>query len=185
MARLTDPVYKRRALELIADALLAAAAFALAFKLRFLDVPGGIPDRYETMLAGSIVFVAIGKTLVLELFGLHQQWWRYFRLPDLWPLIRALGVASAVMVIVFALAQPYDDSLPRSVVIFDFLLSAVFLGGARLARRTLAERPARRALRARRDGRSARVRRASLAPPRKIADSRKSKITTERGRLSS
>ncbi len=150
MARLTDPVYRRRALELIADALLAAAAFALAFNLRFLDAPGGIPDRYETMLAGSIAFVAVGKALVIELFGLHQQWWRYFRLPDLWPLVRALAVASAVMVIVFALAQPYDDSLPRSVVIFDFLLSVIFLGGARLARRTLAERASREARSARR-----------------------------------
>ena len=131
--------------------MLAALAFALAFKLRFLDVPGGIPDRYETMLAGSVAFVALGKALVLELFGLHQQWWRYFRLPDLWPLVRALAVASALMVLVFALAKPYDDSLPRSVVVFDFiLLCALFLGGARLARRSLAERPARRARAARR-----------------------------------
>ena len=42
MPRLTDPVYRRRALEFGADALLAAAAFALAFKLRFLD-DGGDP----------------------------------------------------------------------------------------------------------------------------------------------
>ena len=141
--RVLDPVYRRRALEFAADALLAAAAFALAFKLRFLDVPGGIPERYETMLIGSVAFVAVGKTLVIELLGVHGQWWRYFRLPDLWPLVRALLLASALMVIAFALLQPYDDSLPRSVVVFDLLLSAVFLGGARLARRTLAERPAR------------------------------------------
>jgi FlaA1/EpsC-like NDP-sugar epimerase len=144
MSRLTDPVYRRRALEFGADALLAAAAYALAFKLRFLDAPGGIPDRYETMLAGSVAFVGLGTALVLEVLGLHQQWWRYFRLPDLWPLLRALAVASALLVLVFVLAQPYPDSLPRSVVIFNFLLSAVFLGGARLARRSLAERPARR-----------------------------------------
>jgi FlaA1/EpsC-like NDP-sugar epimerase len=141
---LSDPVYRRRALELAADAVLLAAAFALAFKLRFLDVTGGIPERYEAMLAGSVAFVAIGKALVLELLGQHQQWWRYFRLPDLWPLLRSLAVASALMVIVFALAQPYPDSLPRSVIVFDFLLSAVFLGGARIARRSLAERPSRR-----------------------------------------
>src|SRR5918996_3127867 len=98
MSRLTDPVYRRRVLELVADGLLCAAAFALAFKLRFLDVPGGIPERYETMLAGSIVFVAVGKALVLELLGLHQQWWRYFRLHDLWPLLRGIVVASALMV---------------------------------------------------------------------------------------
>ena len=93
--RLTDPVYRRRALEFAADAVLAALAFALAFPLRFLDDGGMLPERYETMLLGSIVFVAIGKALVFELLGLHQQWWRYFRLPDLWPLCRALAVASA------------------------------------------------------------------------------------------
>ena len=145
MSRLTDPVNRRRALEFGADALLAAAAYALAFKLRFLDAPGGIPGRYETMLAGSVAFVALGTALVLELFGVHQQWWRYFRLPDLWPLVRALAVASALLLLVFTLVQPYDYSLPRSVLIFYFLLSGVFLGGARLARRSLAERPARRA----------------------------------------
>ena len=41
-----------------------AAAFALAFKLRFLDASGGIPDRYWTMLTGSIVFVALGNNEV-------------------------------------------------------------------------------------------------------------------------
>ena len=145
MHRLTDPVYRRRALEFAADALLCAAAFALAFLLRFLDDGGQIPDRYVTMLAGSVAFVALGKSLVLELLGQHHQWWRYFRLPDLWPLFRALAVASALLVLLFVLIKPYPDSLPRSVVIFDFILSCALLGGARLARRTLAERPQRAA----------------------------------------
>ena len=93
LSRLTDPVYRRRALEFAADALLCAAAFALAFKLRFLDER--MPERYETMLVGSIAFVAVGKAAVLEVLGMHQQWWRYFRLPDLWPLFRSLAIASA------------------------------------------------------------------------------------------
>ena len=108
MQRLTDPVNRRRALEFAADAVLAAAAFALAFTLRFLDDGGNLPERYETMLLGSVAFVALGKALVIELFGLHQQWWRYFRLPDLWPLFRALAVATVLMVLVFVLAKPYD-----------------------------------------------------------------------------
>jgi FlaA1/EpsC-like NDP-sugar epimerase len=130
-----------------ADAVLAAGAFALAFKLRFLDVSGGIPDRYEAMLAGSITFVALAQALVLDIFGQHQKWWRYFRLPDLWPLVRAVFVAVVLMVAVFAIAKPYPDALPRSVAIYDFLLLIVMLGGARLARRSLAERPARVAAR--------------------------------------
>jgi FlaA1/EpsC-like NDP-sugar epimerase len=149
VARVTDPVYRHRALEFAADALLCAAAFALAFILRFLDDGGNLPARYETMLLGSVAFVAIGKAVVLEVLGLHRQWWRYFRLPDLWPLIGALALASALMVAVFAIGQFYDDRLPWSVVAIDFLLSAAFLGGARLARRSLAERPGRRTARRR------------------------------------
>ena len=87
-------VNRRRVLEFAADAALAALAFSLAFVLRFFDdLPDGIPERYVTMLGGSVAFVAIGKSLVIELFGLHQQWWRYFRLPDLWPLVRALALS--------------------------------------------------------------------------------------------
>jgi FlaA1/EpsC-like NDP-sugar epimerase len=134
-------VYKRRAQQFAADAVLAAIAFALAFVLRFLDVPIGIPHRYVTMLAGSIAFVAIGKAIVFEVLGLHRKWWRYFQLPDMWPVVRASVVASMILVAVFTLAKPYAYNLPRSVVVFDLLLTILLVGGARLVRRTIAERP--------------------------------------------
>jgi FlaA1/EpsC-like NDP-sugar epimerase len=140
--RTMDHVYGRRVLKFGADVLLAAAAFALAFSLRFLDA-GGIPERYWTMLTGTIAFVAIGKAIVFSLLGLNQKWWRYFQLPDLWPVVRAAAVTSGLLVAVFTLAKPYSYSLPRSVVVFDFLLTIVLVGGARLARRMIAERPDR------------------------------------------
>ncbi len=145
VARLRDPVYGRRMLQFGADALVAAAAFALAFRLRFLDTPGGIPDRYWTMLWGSVAFVAIGKSLIFELLGLHRDWWRYFRLPELWPLLRGVAIASALLVGVFVLTRPYSYGLPRSVIVFDFLLTFMFAGGVRLAVRMAAERPERQA----------------------------------------
>jgi FlaA1/EpsC-like NDP-sugar epimerase len=147
-----DPVYRRRALQFAADAVLAAIAFALAFKLRFLDASGGIPDRYWTMLTGAIVFVAVGKAIVFGVLGLHGKWWRYFQLPDLWPVVRAAAVASGLLVAVFTLAKPYHYNLPRSVVVFDFLLTVFLLGGARLARRMFAERPNRATRRGRSRG---------------------------------
>jgi len=145
-------VYGRRALQFAADAVLAAIAFALAFKLRFLDASGGIPDRYWTMLTGAIVFVAVGKAIVFGVLGLHGKWWRYFQLPDLWPVVRAAAVASGLLVAVFTLAKPYAYNLPRSVVVFDFLLTVFLLGGARLARRMVAERPNRATRRGRSRG---------------------------------
>src|SRR6185295_13816647 len=138
-----DHVYGRRFLKFGADALLAAAAFALAFNLRFLDASGGIPDRYWTMLTGTIVFVALGKAAMFSLLGLHQKWWRYFQLPDLWPIVRAAAVTSGLLVAVFTLAKPYPYNLPRSVIVYDFLLTVILVGGARLARRMIDERPDR------------------------------------------
>jgi FlaA1/EpsC-like NDP-sugar epimerase len=143
MSRLRDPVYARRVLQLGVDALLAAAAFGLAFRLRFLDTPGGIPGRYWTMLWGTIAFVAIGKSIVFELLGLHREWWRYFRLPELWPLLRAVAITSALLVGAFVLLRPYSYGLPRSVIVFDFLLTFMFTGGVRLGVRMAAERPSR------------------------------------------
>ncbi len=145
MRRVIDPVYRRRVLEFAADALLCGAAFALAFFLRFIDDGVHLQPRYEEMLVGSVAFVGLGKALVLDLLGQHHQWWRYFRLPDLWPLFRSLAIASVLTVLVFVLAKPFPDSLPRSVIILDFILSCALLGGARLARRSLAERPGRHA----------------------------------------
>jgi FlaA1/EpsC-like NDP-sugar epimerase len=147
MSRLKDPVYRARALQFVADALLAAAAYALAFQLRFLDAAGGVPARYVTMLVGSIAFVAIGKSVVFEALGLHREWWRYFRLPELWPLLRASVIASALLVGLFVLIKPYAYGLPRSVIVFDFILTFMFTGGARLAVRMSAERPTRAARR--------------------------------------
>jgi len=152
MSRFSDSVYGRRALQFAADAVLAAAAFGLAFRLRFLDAQGGIPDRYWTMLMGSVAFVALGKALVFDVLGLHKNWWRYFRLPDLWPVVRAAAVASGLLVAFFTLAQPYAYNLPRSVIVFDLLLTIVFVGGGRLARRMIAERPDRATRRSRRRG---------------------------------
>jgi FlaA1/EpsC-like NDP-sugar epimerase len=152
MSRLSDRVYLHRATHFGADALLAAAAFALAFQIRFLDAAGGIPHRYVVMLAGSVTIVALGKALVFEVFKLHQNLWRYFQLPDLWPVVRAAAVASGLLVGVFTLAKPYAYNLPRSVVVYDFLLTILLLGGARLARRMVAERSDRATRRGRTRG---------------------------------
>ena len=151
MERLSNPVYRHRFLQMAADAALAALAFGLAFRLRFLDVPAGIPERYWTMLWTSIAFVAIGKTLIFGAFGLHQKWWRYYGLADLWLILRAVAVASAVLLVVFTVAQPFDDSIPRSVVVIDFMLTLLFVGGARMAGRLFAERRARGSRRRRGD----------------------------------
>ncbi|MDP9228839.1 MAG: polysaccharide biosynthesis protein [Actinomycetota bacterium] len=145
MDRLKNPVYRHRALQVAIDAALVALAFYMAFRLRFLETEGGVPERYQDMLWHSIAFVVAGKLIVFGGFGLYEKWWRYFRLPDAAALVRASGVATLILALAFLLIQPFDDPIPRSVLVTDFLLTTFFVAGARLfVRMILVERPTRR-----------------------------------------
>jgi FlaA1/EpsC-like NDP-sugar epimerase len=143
MRRLNHPVYRQRLLQLAADAGLVALAYFLAFKLRFLDRAGGIPSRYEDILAASIAYVVAGKLLVFSAFGLYAKWWRYVGLRDFLGIVRAIAVTSVGVAIGLSVLQPFDYRLPRSVLAMDLLLTLTLIGGARLLVRLLVERPPR------------------------------------------
>jgi FlaA1/EpsC-like NDP-sugar epimerase len=143
MGRLNHPVYRNRVLQVVADAGLVALAYFLAFQLRFLDDPHGWPHRYEVLFAQSVGFVIVGKLAVFAAFGLYQKWWRYVSGRDFLLILRAVVVASAILVVVFAVAKPFAHTLPRSVEVTDFILTLILIAGARLLVRLIVERPQR------------------------------------------
>ncbi len=142
MSRLNHPVYRIRVIQVLADALLVALAYFLAFQLRFLDDPHGWPHRYEILFAQTVGFVILGKLIVFGGFGLYQKWWRYVSGRDFMQILRAVAVASAILVIVFAVLKPHPQ-LPRSVEVIDFILTLILIAGGRLAVRLIVERPTR------------------------------------------
>jgi FlaA1/EpsC-like NDP-sugar epimerase len=143
MGRLNHPVYRNRVLQIAADAGLVALAYYLAFQLRFLDDPHGWPHRYEVLFAQTVGFVVAGKLIVFAAFGLYQKWWRYVSGRDFLLIFRAVAVASAILVVVFAVAKPFAHTLPRSVEVTDFVLTIMLIAGARLLVRLIVERPSR------------------------------------------
>ncbi len=142
MSRLNHPVYRNRVLQVVADGLLVTLAYYLAFQLRFLD-EGGLPQRYQELFAQTVGFVVAGKLIVFAAFGLYQKWWRYVSGRDFMLIFRAVALASAILVIVFAVVQPFSPTLPRSVEVTDFVLTLILIAGARLAVRLIVERPSR------------------------------------------
>jgi FlaA1/EpsC-like NDP-sugar epimerase len=143
MNRLNHPVYRNRVLQVAADGCLVALAFYLAFRLRFLDDPHGLPNRYEELFAQSVGFVVAGKLVVFAAFGLYQKWWRYVSGRDFLLIVRAVTVAGAILVVAFTVLQPFAYNLPRSVAVMDFILTLMLIAGARLAVRLIVERPSR------------------------------------------
>jgi FlaA1/EpsC-like NDP-sugar epimerase len=143
MSRLNHPVYRNRVLQVAADAVLVALAFFLAFQLRFLDEPHGWPHRYQVLFAQTVGFVIVGKLVIFAAFGLYQKWWRYVSGRDFLLIFRAVAVASAILVVLFAVAKPFAHTLPRAVEVTDFVLTMMLIAGARLAVRLIVERPSR------------------------------------------
>jgi FlaA1/EpsC-like NDP-sugar epimerase len=143
MGRLNHPVYRNRVGQILADAVLVALAYFLAFQLRFLDDPHGWPHRYEVLFAQSVGFVVAGKLIIFAIAGLYQKWWRYVSGRDFLLIARAVAISSALLVIAFAVLQPFDHRLPRSVEVIDFMLTLILIAGARLLVRLIVERPSK------------------------------------------
>jgi FlaA1/EpsC-like NDP-sugar epimerase len=144
MRRLNHPVYRNRVLQVCADGILVALSFYLAFRLRFLD-QSDLPHRYWVLFAQSVGFVIALKLIVFAAFGMYQKWWRYVSGRDFLQIVRAVTVASAILVVAFTVLRPFAHNLPRSVAVMDFLITLMLITGARLAVRLIVERPSRSA----------------------------------------
>jgi FlaA1/EpsC-like NDP-sugar epimerase len=139
-ARLNDPVYRHRTVQVLVDAALVGLAYFLAYLLRF---DQGIPERYRELLGDTIAFVIVGKVAIFAAFGLYNKWWRYVGLRDFETILKAVVTASLVLVGLLFVWSPTDHDLPRSIAVMDLLLTAALVGGVRLAVRSVLERPPR------------------------------------------
>ncbi len=128
-----------------ADAAFVAAAWYLAFWLRF---DSGVPERYRIFLGTWLFPVLAIKVAVFVAFSLYNHWWRYVSIGDVWRAVRAVAVASLVAMLVIYLANPVPGGarLPRSVFVLDLLILLALVTGSRLLARTLLERPGSRGI---------------------------------------
>jgi FlaA1/EpsC-like NDP-sugar epimerase len=139
-SNLRSSVTARRVGQLGVDAVLLALAYYLAYYLRFDD---GIPRRYENLLEDTIVLTVAMKLVIFAMFGLYSKLWRFVDQKDFEAILRAVVVSTIGLIVVLFLFSIGRHDPPRSVVALDFLLTLVFVSGARFAVRALMERPQR------------------------------------------
>jgi FlaA1/EpsC-like NDP-sugar epimerase len=143
MRSLPSSVNVRRVGQVGVDAGLLALAYYLAYYLRFDD---GIPNKYEHLLADTILLTVAMKLVIYAAFGLYSKLWRFVDQKDFETILKATVVSTAGLLVVLFLFSIGRHDPPRSVIALDFLLTLVFLCGARFAVRWAFERPARGAM---------------------------------------
>jgi FlaA1/EpsC-like NDP-sugar epimerase len=140
MRTLSSSVTARRLGQLGVDAVLLAAAYALAYVLRFEE---GIPARYEALLGDTIVLAVGIKLVIFALFGLYSKLWRFVDQRDFESIVKAVVVSTFVLIAVLFLLSFGRTDPPRGVIALDFLLTLAFVSGSRFVVRGIFERPLR------------------------------------------
>jgi FlaA1/EpsC-like NDP-sugar epimerase len=154
------PLHRHSLPQLAADAVLLAAAYELAFALRF---DRGVEHRYALLRDRTVWWVVAGGLLLLVALRAYQRSWSYSSQRDYWAIVRGVCAVTLLAVVGVAVLRPVEipspearvgagpvpvvshvrtiaESLPNGVVALFFLLSLLFLVGWRVLARTVHER---------------------------------------------
>jgi UDP-GlcNAc:undecaprenyl-phosphate GlcNAc-1-phosphate transferase len=132
---LVQVMHKRRILEMLVDVTLILAAYLGANLLRF---EGGLPASIMAALPLVLPALVAIKMSVLYVMGVYRGEWRYAGFLDIALLLRAVTLASLVSVTALVLTTRLVN-VSRTALILDWLLTVVFLSGARFSIRLLQE----------------------------------------------
>ena len=146
----------RREVQYVLDLSLLAAAFVLAYLLRF---DFRIPTEYQVYALAQLPVVVLAQFLVVLFSGIYAFIWRYISMAEIRPFLRA-ALYSTVPLLLLRYGLP--DTLemwrvPLSVILLDAGLAWGGLLALRVLRRALYERYERVRPRPRNRGRRRRV----------------------------
>ena len=105
------------------DAALLALAYYCAFLLRF---DGEILPTFRDTFKYSLPLVVATKLILLHTYRMYGYFWRYTSLRELVTLTKAMSLASLFMIADYAMIRD-EVAFPRSIVVFDWFLSLMFL----------------------------------------------------------
>jgi FlaA1/EpsC-like NDP-sugar epimerase len=115
------------------QAWLIVCSLVLAWLLRFdFTLP------YRAALLSAIPVLVLIRLGTMAYFGLLRGWWKYVGLRDGIDILKAVGIGSALFLIVMRFILR-ATGFPRTVYVLEALLTAGLLAGVRLLSRLLAE----------------------------------------------
>ncbi|WOE70117.1 nucleoside-diphosphate sugar epimerase/dehydratase [Hydrogenimonas thermophila] len=127
-------ILKRTIFFIFADILLFALSFYLSylFRLGFY-----ISSEFYAGFYNALPLLIGLKLLMLYLLKIYHVVWRFFSLTEAKKLIFAIFMGNLIFAILFL---PFVQvPFPRSVILIDFFISAILVGGFRISKRLLLE----------------------------------------------
>ncbi|HPI93846.1 MAG TPA: nucleoside-diphosphate sugar epimerase/dehydratase [Deltaproteobacteria bacterium] len=121
---------------LLADMVILGLCYLAAGLIRF---EGTIPPTTLHQMLVNIFPMIAAKVLCFFLFDLYRGMWRYTGIRDLLSIMKATLAGTLLYISFLALFEPFK-LVSRGVILIDFLLTVVCIGGFRLAIRLYHQR---------------------------------------------
>jgi len=98
-------------------------------------------SNYYLSLLWMLLFSLTLKPLIYYFYGLYRKMWIYASVRELKIIILAVSTASAIIAVLMLLlfSNRVFTSFPRSVLIIDWIISLIFVGGLRFGLRVMFE----------------------------------------------
>ena len=121
----------RRSILFFLDIILITLAYFLTFELRFEFF---VPSPFVELLKMSFLYVVTIKIVLFAVFGLYNSLWRYVSIDELFKLIIATTLGN---VILYLMNIGLELSIPRSIILIDWIITIFLTGGLRLSYRVV------------------------------------------------
>jgi FlaA1/EpsC-like NDP-sugar epimerase len=121
----------RTALAMLHDVAATAAAWCLAYLLRF---NFDLPDNFAAELRHTLIWVVPLQMVIFWKFGLYRGIWRYASTADLRRIVLAVALSAAAIPLLFWMLR-LGLVIPRSVLVINPLLLILLMGGSRFVYR--------------------------------------------------
>ena len=119
---------------ILADIALVALSVWLAFLIRF---DGAVPSHFFPFIFRIAALAAFFTALIFYFSGLYSFSWSYVSTNELVLLFKSSTASFTLLTVTLYLSSyfPHFVNFPRSTIFISYILSFIFCGGLRLAKR--------------------------------------------------
>ena len=116
------------AIVLTADFLIICLAYYSAYWVRF---DFNIPEEMFSRFLESVAIVLVVKIVFFAFFRLYSGMWRFTSITDLFNILKAITVASGVIVLSLLYVNRFEG-FSRSIFVIDWFLTVLFVSAFRI-----------------------------------------------------
>ncbi|MBI3087356.1 MAG: hypothetical protein HYY91_00495 [Candidatus Omnitrophica bacterium] len=128
-------MHKRRLIEILVDFSLVSSVYAAAHLLRY---EGTLTFDIQQLIVKSLPIVLTIKLMCFAAYGLYRRVWRYVGLSDVIVMVKAITLGSVLSSLALLYLWRFQG-YSRAVLVIDWMLTCLAVGGSRIVERLLDE----------------------------------------------